>query len=136
MELGARNSDSSRLSNNRRLMKHHEAFVACSDRREVALDVRDLPLVANDWVRLPDYSEFGCRLMTANDLGRNPEMRCPVSASTESWDYRLTPRNWAINVGRLSAECQKAARAGKARDEGIRPRGEAVVTVRHTATTV
>lgn len=50
IELGARNSDSSRLSNNRRLMKHHEAFVACSDRREVALDVGDLTLVVNDWM--------------------------------------------------------------------------------------
>lgn len=87
MELDARNSDNSRLNNDRRLMKHHEAFVACSDRRKVALDVRDSTLVVNDWnVRLPDYSEFGCRLMTANDLGRNPEMRCPVSASTESWN--------------------------------------------------
>lgn len=34
----AGDSDRSRLSNNRRLMKHHEVFVACSDRREVVLE--------------------------------------------------------------------------------------------------
>ena len=34
----AGDSGRSRLSNNRRLMKHHEVFVACSDRREVVLE--------------------------------------------------------------------------------------------------
>lgn len=47
----------------------------------------------------------------------------------------VTALNQAINVGRLSVKCQRAARAGKARDEGIRLRGEAAVIVGHTATT-